>query len=320
MKSVTVRQTYAIDPIRAGYSLELHAWQREALEAWHVAGRRGIIEAVTGSGKTRIGEAAIAEHLREARARAVILVPTIDLANQWIRRLHIVFSVPVAIVGDGSIADLSTNSILVFVARTATDELPAQMRRLAAIRPVLVVADECHRYGTELYARALDATFAATLGLSATPQREADQGMEQFVIPRLGPIVYTYGHERGIGEAVISVFRVCFVGVDFAAPERLEHDTLCKRIERQHRTLLREFPFLRGARPFIEAVKRLALHDEEGVARGFLSVTGERRRLLNGARARSDVVFSSPSTEHSTTFVRFCFTKQLPTASIWLRA
>jgi len=289
-EAIESARALVIDPLRLGVALTLHDWQREAIAAWKFAGRRGIIEAVTGSGKTRVGIAAVAEHLCSPSARAVILVPTIELANQWLRSLHADFTVPVAIVGDGSTADFETNSVLVYVARSASDDLPPRMRRLATSRPVLLVADECHRYGSETFARALDAPFAATMGLSATPEREHDEGMEQFVVPRLGEVVYAYDHDRGIGDAVISDFRICFVGVDFAIPERDEHDQLSLQLERSHRTLLAEFPFLENARPFILAVKTLAARDEEGAARSYLRIAGERRRLLNGASSRHAVV------------------------------
>jgi hypothetical protein len=43
----------------------LYSWQQEALKAWHSNGRQGVIEAVTGSGKTRVGIAAAFEAVRQ---------------------------------------------------------------------------------------------------------------------------------------------------------------------------------------------------------------------------------------------------------------
>ena len=34
---------------------ELYAWQAEALDSWRSRGRHGIVEAVTGTGKTKVG-------------------------------------------------------------------------------------------------------------------------------------------------------------------------------------------------------------------------------------------------------------------------
>ena len=39
----------------------LYDWQKEALQAWNANGRHGVVEAVTGAGKTRLGLAAAKE-------------------------------------------------------------------------------------------------------------------------------------------------------------------------------------------------------------------------------------------------------------------
>jgi Type III restriction enzyme, res subunit len=64
--------------------LDLYPWQRRALAAWRRARSRGVVEAVTGAGKTRLALQAILEASSEGRKVAVI-VPTIELARQWER-------------------------------------------------------------------------------------------------------------------------------------------------------------------------------------------------------------------------------------------
>ena len=65
---------------------QLYRWQLDALVAWLRCGRRGVIEAVTGSGKTDIAIAAAADAL--ARDRFVlVVVPTRVLMEQWYGRL-----------------------------------------------------------------------------------------------------------------------------------------------------------------------------------------------------------------------------------------
>lgn len=59
----------------------LRAWQAEALAAWRDADRTGVVEAVTGAGKTRVGIAAVSE-AATAGMRAVVLVPTRTLVAQ----------------------------------------------------------------------------------------------------------------------------------------------------------------------------------------------------------------------------------------------
>jgi hypothetical protein len=55
--------------------LNLYGWQHRALTAWQRAGFRGVIEAVTGAGKTRVAMAAVAMQLA-AKGRVAVLVHT----------------------------------------------------------------------------------------------------------------------------------------------------------------------------------------------------------------------------------------------------
>ena len=69
----------------------LRGYQREALDAWRQNGDRGVLELPTGSGKTVIGLAAM-----EALAvPTLVVVPTIDLLDQWRRELDAEFGGPI---------------------------------------------------------------------------------------------------------------------------------------------------------------------------------------------------------------------------------
>lgn len=57
---------------------EPFAWQAKALGSWRGANSRGVIEAVTGTGKSWLGARAIAEAQAEGR-RAAVLVRTNEL-------------------------------------------------------------------------------------------------------------------------------------------------------------------------------------------------------------------------------------------------
>src|SRR3954447_17131247 len=75
---------------------ELYRWQLDALVAWLRCGRRGVIEAVTGSGKTDVAIAAVSDALRRGRF-VLILVPSRVLMEQWYGRLR--FALPGARIG-----------------------------------------------------------------------------------------------------------------------------------------------------------------------------------------------------------------------------
>lgn len=67
--------------------LPLLAWQVRAVQAWLGAGRSGVVEAVTGTGKTHVGLEVIARAVASDE-RSTVLVPTVDLQRQWLDRLQ----------------------------------------------------------------------------------------------------------------------------------------------------------------------------------------------------------------------------------------
>ena len=98
----------------------LYAWQAEALDAWELAGRRGIVEAVTGTGKTRVGQSAIEAALKDGR-RSVVLVPGKELQRQWRSTLRrdLPGSVRIGLSGDGHHDRLDDHQILISIVDSA---------------------------------------------------------------------------------------------------------------------------------------------------------------------------------------------------------
>ena len=72
---------------------EPHAYQTEALEAWHRADRWGSVVLPTGAGKTYLALRAIAG----CGVSALVVVPTLDLLHQWYARLENAFQTPVGV-------------------------------------------------------------------------------------------------------------------------------------------------------------------------------------------------------------------------------
>src|SRR5258708_28050618 len=66
---------------------ELYRWQLDALVSWLRCGRRGVVEAVTGSGKTDVAITAAADALRRGRF-VLVVVPSRVLMEQWHGRLR----------------------------------------------------------------------------------------------------------------------------------------------------------------------------------------------------------------------------------------
>ncbi|MHB8342614.1 MAG: DEAD/DEAH box helicase family protein, partial [Mycobacteriales bacterium] len=151
--------------------LRLYSWQADALEAWAREGRLGVIEAVTGTGKTMVGIAAALDELTGWRGQVLVLVPTAELAHQWVTELRarLPDGSRVGRLGAGAADRLATHDVLVAIVNSA---------RALDVHPIrqggLLIADECHRYGSPVNRLALDGRFRRRLGLSATYARNDD--------------------------------------------------------------------------------------------------------------------------------------------------
>jgi RNA polymerase primary sigma factor len=200
--------------------ITLYGWQHDALEAWARQGHRGIVEAVTGTGKTRVGIAAIQEAVGLGGC-AHVLVPTIDLLEQWCEELRIHLpGVRLGRRGDGWSDRFADRDLIVSVVNSARDY---PIERLPAHS--LLVADECHRYGAKANAQSLQGAFSRRLGLTATYARE-DDGNLAYLDPYFGETCFRIGYRRAVADDVTAHFKVALIGIDFAdAAERNRYET-----------------------------------------------------------------------------------------------
>ena len=256
----------------------LYAWQSDALRAWEARGRRGVIEAVTGAGKTMVGVAATLDEL-ERRGQVLVLVPTIELMHQWVLRLEAAVTGrdEVGQMGSGHSDDLASHDVLVAVVNSA---------RSLDVRPIrrggLLVADECHRYGSAVNALALDRRFIGRLGLSATYARE-DDGTLAWLDPYFGGTCFRLGYRRAIADGVTAGFRVTLAGARLGALEQEIYEELSGRMAALRARLIHAYdvppePF----DAFLRAVIALAdgTGPGSGPARTYRQAMLERRRLL----------------------------------------
>lgn len=278
---VTPLLTASMQPrVLHGSTLPLYRWQVEALDAWRQRGGRGVVEAVTGTGKTLVGVAAAGDELAR-RGQVLVLVPTHELADQWADALARFGpdTARLGRLGGGSRDSLSDHDIVVAVVNSARD---------ADLRPRrpggLLIADECHRYGSDGNRVALHAGFGRRLGLSATYAR-ADDAHLTWLDPYFGGTCYRIGYRRAIADGVTARFDVALAGVDFAPGERGDYDELTLTMSTTRAQLIAAGhapPEPIGA--FFAAVASLARRRGHSpgtsAARRYLASMQERRRLL----------------------------------------
>lgn len=261
----------------------LRDWQTSALDAWARHGRHGVIEAVTGTGKSRVAVEAAREALADDYD-VVVMVPTIDLVEQWARTLRQQGVTGVGTVGDGQRATLRSHRVLVGTVQSFHVEPPT--------RPdgkVFLVADECHRYGAGRWRHALDPSYRRRLGLTATFERN-DDGLGSLLDYFGGPPVFRIGFPQAIRDDVVAHYDVQLLGVHLTPRERHEYDE-ADRIARDARLrlLAADFP----ATPFgafLHDVTRAAEDDPDptisDVARRYLKAFSKRIDVMTNAEAK----------------------------------
>jgi superfamily II DNA or RNA helicase len=212
--------------------LEPREWQRRALLAWIEAGYRGVVEVVTGGGKTVFAELCASRVPERPELRFVVVVPTQALVDQWFVSLQDEVGLRTDQIGTWSGEGRPDNAPLfnLMVINTARWAAPS----LAARFPTMLIVDECHRAGSPTNAQALTGAHVATLGMSATPWREYDDAFDEIVSPALGPVVFSYGVDDARADGIVSPFDLINVGVQMLPDESKEYENLTARIRRAH--------------------------------------------------------------------------------------
>lgn len=266
----------------------LYSWQTEALSAWRSGGRRGVVEAVTGTGKTMIGLVAAVDELAQ-RGQVLVLVPTAELLVQWRRVVATVVpgGTAIGLLGGGHHDGLGTHDLLIAIVNSARDA------DLAPRRPGgLLIADECHRYASSENRRALVAEFPHRLGLSATFARP-DDGHVDWLAPYFGATCYRLGYEQASREDVIAQFDVVLVELEFTSTERDLYDEHDAAMALAAAKLIARFGVpTEPAAAFLAAIGALAQSDDEAgkVARQYLWAMRERRRVLDDAISKQELL------------------------------
>ena len=292
--SQIVQRDHFIDIVSSRSSKEVNPylwqWQAEALDAWHHSGCRGVVEAVTGAGKTLIGITAAFEAFRQG-IKVLVLVPTAELQTQWQQKL--LETVPQAVVGtlgNGRSDSLQSCDVLVAIINSATRQMLLQEHSQG-----LLIADECHRYAAATFAKALQSGFRYRLGLTATYQRP-DNANVLVLDPYFGGVVFQLWYDRALRDGVIAQFDVAFVGVTLTDPERKSYQEASSAVSRFGMSLKTKLELQHASfEQFMSAIQQLAGRKQDPspvvfMARKYLEAVVKRQRILTNAKHKMSVL------------------------------
>ncbi|MFN0122519.1 MAG: DEAD/DEAH box helicase family protein, partial [Blastocatellia bacterium] len=198
---------------------EPRPYQRESIDAWKQAGRRGVVILPTGAGKTFVAQMAIEMVGRST----LVVVPTIDLMNQWYDLLRASFRAEIGLIGGGY---FEQGAIVVTTYASAFRFMERKGDEFG-----LLIFDECHHLPSDVYRYAAELSIAPfRLGLTATPERE--DGAEDMLTRLIGPVVYRKEAQHLAGE-YLADYTIEQIRVQLTEAERAAYES--------ERVLFREF-------------------------------------------------------------------------------
>ena len=212
--------------------MKLREWQENAFPLWW-AKKRGIIKVVTGGGKTVFAIHCLKKYLEEEPNKSIlIVVPSIALLDQWYEGISLNFkNKDIALNGGGEqITDLSKVCI------TTIDSLKNIISKVEQ-QSTLLIVDECHKIGTEKRGEMLAGNWHATLGLSATPERDYDDNFYIIIKRILGDIIFDYDYIDAREDEVIVNFKLLYAYAEMTEAENDKYKDFTKKIQRRAATI-----------------------------------------------------------------------------------
>ncbi len=191
--------------------VEPRPYQQESLSEWRRHARCGVVILPTGAGKSLVAQLAIAQTKRST----LVIVPTIDLMNQWYDLLLSCFEAEVGLIG-GGYYEVGALTVTTYASAFRF------MERLGN-QFGLIIFDECHHLPSSVYRYAAELAIAPfRLGLTATPERAdgADRSLDQLI----GPIVYRREAQELAGE-YLADYSVVRINVRLSPEERSAYES-----------------------------------------------------------------------------------------------
>jgi superfamily II DNA or RNA helicase len=195
---------------------ELRPEQSEAVAAWTKAGCRGQVIMPTGTGKTEVALAAMAQ----TGTATLVVAPIRDLMYQWHRRILKGLGYDAGIVGDNT---FNLRPVTV----TTYDSACIHMAQIGARFGLLVFDEEHHLPGPTYREAAIMSTAAMRLGLTATPERY--DGRQADLDWLIGPVAYQMPFQKARG-GTLAEFAIVRIPVHLAPGEQANFDQYSRQL------------------------------------------------------------------------------------------
>lgn len=200
---------YSIFDFNPKFHVEPRPYQTESIENWKANGRCGTIVLPTGAGKTHVATMAI----ELCKRQTLVVVPTLDLMNQWYELLLSTFNAEIGLIG-GGFYEIGAITVTTYASAFRHQERIGNQFGL-------IIFDEAHHLPSEGYKYAAEFALAPfRLGLTATPERT--DGGESELDRLIGKNVYRLEAQQIAGE-FLADYTIEKIEVDLSDEERDEY-------------------------------------------------------------------------------------------------
>lgn len=202
------------------WNSEARDYQKLAFENWKANKQKGLFAMATGTGKTITSLNCLLEiYKKTGYYKAIILVPTITLLEQWVgecrkfnfNNIFRVYSKNSSWKNDidtlalqeklGGKDEKISYVIISTYASFAKDNVFSRLNEFSKVR-LLLIADEAHNMGSGQIRSKLKAVkYGRRIGLSATPERQFDDEGNKALLSFFGA-EEKYAYEYSMAEAI----------------------------------------------------------------------------------------------------------------------
>lgn len=227
--------------------IRLREYQKKAVENWLEAGKKGILEMATGTGKTITALSCVDRLSREEhKLITIISSPFVHLGEQWLKE-----TTKFGIRGKKMIADSSQNKwkdklvdslldvengvndhLIIFTTHTtfSSDDfmkIIQESKKRDPSQKILLIVDEVHGIGALQRSDGLINEYDFRLGLSATPKRWFDDKGTERIFDFFGDTVFEFSLKSAIdaGFLVPYVYKPHFTFLTEEELEKYEAET-----------------------------------------------------------------------------------------------
>ena len=253
LDAAEIENNYEACPLTPGIptmpkGVDLHDYQKEAINTWADKDYCGIFDMATGTGKTYTGLGAAVRLFQDKKRLALIIVcPYQHLVEQWVEDIE-KFNMRPTIGYSASkqtdwkkrlandIMDFKLDVIksFCFVTTNATfssEYVQKQINKLG--RDTLLLVDEAHNFGADNLRRMLNPKIEYRLALSATLERHGDPEGTQALYDYFGEKCIEYDLARAIREGKLTPYYY-YPKVVYLTDEELDiYRELSKKVAKQ---------------------------------------------------------------------------------------